>query len=413
MDKVGFHYRVDADHYSDRDLGTWLPRIKELDASWVVLNAPASRAVPEGFIATLKMEGVEPVLHFQITPHQVPPLEEMVMFFENYSRWGVKYVILFDRPNRQAGWGPEAWAQSDLPERFLDGFLPLAEAAVAVGLVPVFPPLEPGGDYWDTIFLSGALDGIKRRASQPLQKRLILSAYAGLNSRPLSWGRGGPQSWPEAQPYITPENSQDQRGFRIAEWYLTISETILERKLPLLMLGIHGPAPQGADLPKILVEGARLIARQTVEGLDPLPEEVIGGAFWLLAADPGSDAEEAAWFTPEGAGKPVVELFTHQEKAQPVEKSVGHFRISHYLLLPSFEWGVADWYLNITRPFIKRHRPTVGFSLEEALQAERVTVVGGEEHFSEEQLNQLRGQGCLVRRVEGDGTKIASQLAAI
>ncbi len=413
MDKVGFHYRSDADHYTDRDLGKWLPRIKDLDASWVVLNAPLTRAIPEGFIATLKMEGIEPVLHFQITPHQLPSVEEMALFFESYRRWGVKYVILFDRPNLQAGWGPEAWAQSDLTEHFLDLYLPLAEAAVAVGLVPIFPPLEPGGDYWDLSFLRGALEGIKRRASKPLFDRLILSAYARINGRPLSWGRGGPLCWPEAQPYLTPESSQDQRGFRIAEWYLTISETVLEKKLPTLLLGIQGPAPAGKDLSRTLVDGAKLIAHQAVDGVEPLPDEIIGGAFWLLAADEDSTDQESAWFSPSGAAKPVVELFTQQDSSQPAAKNSSEFRISHYLLLPSFDWGVADWHLNITRPFIKRHRPTVGFSLEEAYQAERVTVIGGEEQFPEEQLNQLRSQGILVRRVEGDGTKIASQLAAI
>ncbi|MFL7813017.1 MAG: hypothetical protein ACK2TT_03730 [Anaerolineales bacterium] len=413
MDKVGFHYRSDADHYTDKDLGRWLPRIKELDASWVVLNAPLKRAIPEGFIATLKMEGIEPVIHFQITPFQLPSLEEMALYFESYSRWGVKYVILFDRPNQQAGWGPEAWAQSDLTEHFLDLFLPLAEAAAAVGLVPIFPPLEPGGDYWDISFLRGVLEGIKRRASKPLLDRLVLSVYAHLNGRPLSWGRGGPLSWPEAQPYFTPDTSEDQLGFRIAEWYLTISETVLDRRLPTLMLGIQGPAPQAADRSRVLVDGARLIARQVVDGFDPLPEEIIGGAFWLLTADEGSAEEDSAWFSPTGEGKPVVELFKGQKDSQPAAKSTGEFRISHYLLLPSFDWGVADWHLNITRPFIKRHRPTVGFSLEEAYQAERVTVVGGEEHFPEEQLNQLRSHGVLVRRVEGDGTKIASQLATI
>jgi hypothetical protein len=413
MDKVGFHYRVDTNHYSDKDLGLWLPRLKELDASWVVLNAPVNRAIPEGFISSLKLEGIEPVLHFQIKPRQNPRIEEMILLFENYKRWGVKYLILYDRPNQQESWNAESWAQSDLPERFLDGFLSLAEAAVAVGLAPVFPPLEPGGDYWDTTFLRGALDGIKRRASQPLQDRLILSAYARLNGRTLSWGKGGPQSWPEAQPYHTPETSQDQQGFRIAAWYSTISETVLERKLPLLMLGIRGPVPVESDLHEMLVKGARLIARQAVDREEPLPEEVIGGAFWLLCGDPESPEAEFSWYTPEGSPKPIVEVFTRQEEPLPSSKGPGETRFTHYLLLPSFEWGVADWHLNITRPFIKRHRPTVGFSLEEALQAEQVTVIGGEEHFSEKQLTYLRNQGCLVRRVEGDGTKIASQLAAI
>lgn len=413
MDKVGFHYRADANHYSEKDLGLWLPRLKVLDASWVVLNAPANRAIPEGFIATLKMEKIEPVVHFQIKPSRNPKLEEMLLLFENYQRWGVKYIILYDRPNQQESWSAEAWAQSDLPERFLDGFLSLAEAAVAIGLVPVFPPLEPGGDYWDTTFLRGALDGIKRRGSQPLQDRLILSAYAGLNGRPLSWGRGGPQSWPETQPYNTPETSQDQQGFRIGEWYNTIAEIVLERKLPLLMLGIQGPVQAGCDLSETLVNGGRLIARQGVMGEEPLPEEVIGGAFWCLVGDIDSPDAGFGWYTPDGSAKPIVETFIQQEVSPPTLKGPGERRFTHYLLLPSFEWGVADWHLNITRPFIKRHQPTVGFSLEEALQAEQVTVVGGEEHFSEKQLTYLRNQGCLVRRIDGDGTEIASQLAAI
>ena len=99
MNKVGFHYRSDSEHYSGKDLGQWLPRLKQLDASWIVLNAPTNRAIPEEFIATLKMEAIEPVLHFQITPCDLPAVDEMLLLFENYKRWGVKYVILFDKAN--------------------------------------------------------------------------------------------------------------------------------------------------------------------------------------------------------------------------------------------------------------------------------------------------------------------------
>ncbi len=413
MEKVGFHYRMDSDHYSEKDLATWLPRLKDLGASWMVLNAPTNRAIPEGFINALKAEKIEPVLHFRITPLELPSVEEMILLFDNYQRWGVKYLILFDRPNQQESWGSEAWAQSGLTERFLDIFLPLAEAAVAVGLVPVFPPLEPGGDFWDTTFLRGALDGIKRRASKPLQGRIILSAYTGLSGRDLSWGGGGPQSWPETQPYLTPETSQDQIGFRISEWYLTLSETILEKKLPILLLGIRGPAPEGQDLAETLVKSARLIACQEVDGLDPLPEEVIGGAIFSLTGNEDCCAAEHRWYSPEGVANPIVGAFLNAETKPEAKRAAGKFQISHYLLLPSFEWGVADWHLNVTKSFIKKNRPTVGFSLQEAFQAEQVTVVGGEENFSEKDLSQLRNQGCLVRRIEGDGTKIASLLAAI
>ncbi len=412
MEKVGFHYRLDSEHYSEKDLNLWLPRLKSLGASWVVLPAPTCRAIPEHFITTLKRENITPVLHFQLNSEKLPAVEEMMLLFEIYHKWGVKYAILFDRPNMQESWGSESWAQPELTERFLDGFLPLAEAAVMVGLVPVFPPLEPGGDYWDTIFLRGSLDGIKRRASAPLLSRLILSAYAPLNGNPLSWGGGGPESWPEAQPYSTTENSEDQRGFRIAEWYLTLSETVLEKKLPLLLLGIRGPALEDQDLNQLLLDSAKLISGKEVDGLDPLPEQVIGGAFWVLTADENCCAGKHSWYQGDGTLKPIVNYFLNEE-AKAVEKSPEGFRFSHYLLLPTFEWGIADWHLNVTRGFIKRHHPTIGFSLDEAVQADQVTVLGGEEHFSEDDLSQLRNQGCMVRRIDGDGTKIASLLAAI
>jgi hypothetical protein len=413
MEKVGFHYRPDSDHYSDKDLALWLPKLIELDASFIVLQAPDTRAIPESFLVSLKQEGIEPVLHFPLQVENLPELEEMILLFEAYQKWGVKYLILFDRPNQQEGWRSEVWAQSDLTERFLDAFLPVAEAAVAVGLVPMFPPLEPGGDYWDTIFLRGSLDGLKRRASEPLLSRLALSAYGGLNGKTLSWGGGGPQSWPESQPYFTPQNSEDQCGLRIPEWYLTLSETVLEKKLPVLLLGIRGPGPEEIDPDRILLDAARLLAGEQVDNLEPLPDELLGGAFWVLTGGKDCCAPEHHWYGPGGEPNSIVELFLNKDHSQPVSKESGTTTISHYLLLPSFEWGVADWHLKVTRPFIKRYRPTVGFSLEEALQAKQVTVVGGKEHFSEEDLTRLRNKGCLVRRIEGDGTKIASQLATI
>ena len=109
----------------------------------------------------------------------------------------------------------------------------------------------------------------------------------------------------------------------------------------------------------------------------------------------------------------MVTEFLKKDHSSTYSKSPGESVISHYLLLPSFEWGVADWHLKVTRSFVKRHRPTVGFSLDEAFQARQVTVVGGEEHFSEKDLSRLRDKGVEVRRIEGDGTKIASQLAAM
>jgi hypothetical protein len=87
------------------------------------------------------------------------------------------------------------------------------------------------------------------------------------------------------------------------------------------------------------------------------------------------------------------------------------FPIKHYLLLPAYEWGVSDWHLDVIKPFVRKHQPTIGFSLAEAALAEEVTVIGGEQSFSEESLSELRSKGCRVERISGDGTSIATQLS--
>jgi hypothetical protein len=155
--------------------------------------------------------------------------------------------------------------------------------------------------------------------------------------------------------------------------------------------------------------------------------EILGCNFWLLTAETGNDKTSAAWFSPNGEAAPSASLLenwiargektpewkTRPRKTEAVKKGWENpdYPISHYLLLPAFEWGVTDWHLNAARPFIRKHRPVIGFSLAEAAFAARVTVVGGAQQFPESELNALRAAGCSVERITGDGTDIASQLA--
>jgi len=410
MNKIGFHYFSDTDHFRKADLDRWLPRLRELKAGWLTVQTPLGRAIPEDFIKSLRKADIQPLLHFHLQPDRLPPGEDLKLLFRTYARWGVEYVILFDRPNLRRTWGSISWAKSDLVERFLDLYLPLAECAVNAGLSPVFPPLEPGGDYWDTMFLRAGLAGLRRRAPRPVMDALALSAYAGTRGRSLNWGAGGPERWPEAHPYFTPEGSEDHRGFRIIDWYLTLSETVLERRLPIFMFGLKGSRGGKGDPQELAI--ARLLQGNVPENIEPLAEEVLAGSFWLLAAESGDEASVEAWYGEDATPTPLVERYLDlYSDSEP--KSAGMDRIDHYLLLPTYEWGVADWHLEVIRGFMKKHRPTVGFSLVEARHAQRVTVLGGEEQFSEEDLARLRSEGSVVRRITGDGTKVAAQLAAI
>ena len=435
QNRLGFHYYPDTHHYRESDLRAWLPELKTLGASWLVLTAPTDRAIPELFLSGLVAAEIEPILHFQFSLTETPLPEDLTLLFETYARWGIRYVILFDRPNRRRAWSSRDWAQQQLVERFIDRFLPIAEAAIGAGLTPVFPPLEPGGDYWDTAFLRTAMLAVKRRSPRSVLSKLTLSAYASPGNRPLLWGAGGPERWPGARPYHTPPGEEDQQGFRIFDWYLTISRAVLGENLPIILLGTGCQLGAQGDpsLPAIdeethternleLIRALSDQARMEAKG-DPsatIPSEVIAGNFWLLAADAGNGAAKKAWFQTDGSSLPIVGALkqwreTHvptPENMSPAPKSFepeGLLRpIAHYLLLPTYDWGVADWHLEVIKPFIKNHRPTIGFSLVEAAQATRVTLLGGPQEFPDEILEDLRTAGCIVERIDGDGTSIAS-----
>ncbi len=438
--RIGFHYFPDALHYRDTDLAAWLPELRALGASWLTLVAPADRAIPEAFIRGLMAANIQPVLHFHLPldlsnrPAGLRPL------FEAYARWGVRYAALFDRPNLRAAWPATAWAQKDLVERFLDLYLPLAYAALQAGLTPVFPPLEPGGDYWDTAFLRAALQSIQRRGYAPLLEKLVIGAYAWAGNRSLDWGTGGPERWPGARPYNTPAGEQDQRGFRIFDWYLTISQAVLRGPYRIILLGAGSrpgdrddptaPAIDNAAHARQNLTIARLMDGEAVETLEPIPAEVLACNFWLLTASPDSPYSPQAWFQPNGNTLPTVGAFRQRAASKPstlaprpsplaassaLNPSFSPFQypIEHYLLLPTYEWGVADWHLDVIRPFVKKYRPAIGFSVAEAAQAARVTVIGGEQSFPETTLEQLRTAGRRVERISGDGTEIATLLASL
>jgi hypothetical protein len=313
--RIGFHYYPDAEHYRDSDLHSWLPHLTELGATWLSLYAPIQRAIPEAFITGIRSSGIEPILHFHLPLAAPPPPSELSILFEAYAHWGVNYIVLFNRPNLRSSWTSRTWTQAYLVERFLDIFLPLAEMALQAGLYPVFPPLEPGGDYWDTAFLCASLEAIQRRGHATLLSKMILSAYARASNRPIDWGAGGPERWPQVRPYYTPKKSQDHLGFRIFDWYLTIIKSVLREPRPLILLGAgccpgdhldpHEPPITPLTHAEQNIAIARLMMGETMKN-EPVPPEVLSCNYWLLAASPQKPYAFQAWYQPDGKTLPVV-----------------------------------------------------------------------------------------------------------
>lgn len=502
--RIGFHYYPDTLHYRSQDLQIWVPELQRMGARWLTLLAPVGRFVPEAFLSGLLQANIQPILHFPLRLQAALPLDDWRMMLSFYQRWGVQQIALFDRPNLRAAWQATNWVQTDLVERFLDVFLPLAQAACEVGIQPLFPPLEPGGDYWDLSFLYSALTALRRRAGEDFFDHLALSAYAWVGDRPLDWGAGGPARWPGARPYLTPEGVQDQRGFYIFDWYLEVCRQAVGRTLPIYLLRAGSclqaqPDPERAALAARQHAAQNLALAQALSGqggadLPAIAEEVVACCFWLLAAEKDSPHAAQAWFQPQAEAGPsdrplpavlalrrlavsrtqvspqAAELTTNPvelldvsapqeaEDASPVatvgqatseagegvealsgdsegsaptveevaaepaqssleqeaqavagdEEEARRQSIQHYVLLPLYGWGVAEWDLNLIEPLLRSSHPTIGFSLAEARLAKRVTVVGGEQVFSDEALQVLRRAGCQVERILEDGTVIAT-----
>ncbi len=458
--RIGFHYYPDTVHYSERDLHTFLPELRALEATWLTLVAPSERAIPEYFINGLLASGIEPILHFHLPLESQGENGNLKLLLRNYARWGVRYLSLFDRPNIRKSWSISAWSQIDLVERFLDIYLPLAEMSLQEGLTPVFPPLEPGGDYWDTAFLRSALRGIQRRGHNQLLEAIVFGAYAFTNGHNLDWGAGGPERWPEARPYLNNPKVQDQRGFRIFDWYLTIVQAELGQPRPLMLLKAgssqkkeviskNGEAARNLHTQENLAifQGCYSNSNQesyhstfipdlipskgsfALQQIDPM---VLTCNFWVLSASEDSPFAEDAWFKPDGSRLPIIEVLRDwiakknatskklNEYAEnfPISGSLiyeeagtgpknGIRPIDHYLLLPYFEWGVPQWALDSMERIIADNHPTVGFSLAEASLAAHVTVIGGPKTFPEEALAPLHAAGCLIERISEDGTVLA------
>jgi hypothetical protein len=441
--RIGMHYFPDTLHYRESDLLAWLPMLKSLGAQWLTLISPPNRAIPEVFIRGLIENGIEPILHIRqpLSPH--PDRTELELLLNSYADWGVRYIALFDRPNTQAAWSGEDWVQQKLVERFLDTFIEYAEIVCRLGMYPIFSPLEPGGNFWDTAFLRSALQEIKSRGHERLLTRLVIGAYAWPDNQSLNWGSGGPERLPGTRPYFTPEKEQNQLGFRIFDWYNTISEAVLNIRLPIILMGTGCRIGDQKDLDRPIIDMqqhaeqnlqiAQLLAGEELEDTEEnekpeeIPNNVLVGNFWLLSSEANDPQADQTWFNANGQTLPVVSLMqnwwaknnTGKQKTSNFVQQINNNPVSngrtiqHYLLLPVYEWGISDWHLEVTQPFIRKYMPTVGFSVEEACQAENVTVVGGEKSFSPKIIKQLTDAGCHVRQVSGDGTNIATQLESM
>ncbi|MBN1536221.1 MAG: hypothetical protein JW908_05775 [Anaerolineales bacterium] len=433
--RLGMQYFQDSEHFREKDATLWIPKFQALGFSWLVLSASTERAIPEYFIQALIEAGIEPILHFNDLTLSSNLPDDIRVLIESYAKWGIKYAILFDRPNCRHFWPAQSWMQSDLVERFLDAFIPIAQVVQESGISPVFPPLEPGGDYWDTAFLRQALQGIARRNINQLSEHLTLSAYVQPGIHPISWGAGGPERWPDAIPYSTPASQQDQRGFHIFSWYHSISQAIFEKSLPIILLESNTQAfTQSSDvspdntikehsnqclvIARLLTEDFSSINASLAENSgfnETITEEVLCFNFRAFASKTENPVEACVWFDADGNPLTMIELYQQwraktprQSTKKPMASSdASPVSLAHYVLIPECHENLLAYYLDILRPYLVKHKPVIGFSIDEALLAQKITIVGDIQQYPANALEKILGSGCEVEQIFRDGTDVA------
>lgn len=375
---IGFRYYTDAYHYGEDDLDFWIPELKAMGVSWLILLSDCAHLIPQFFIQELQLNNIEPVIGLH--PPKVKPFNQDTLksVIEAYAQEGIHYLYAYYEPNMMERWSWDDWSQPELVKRFMEMLIPCLERMEEAGLCPSLPPLRPGGNYQESAFLREMLKAV-RSQKEFLFENLVVCVQA-------------PPLW-------------KGQGFYPFERYDGIINEEVGRSLPLLVTD-NGPLERDeVNAEEVVASAARL-----EEGL---PRHLLNTSFGLLTSQEGSPE---AWYKSDGGRAPAVQALKvfrqwslQDEPAPPLEKSTGD--IYHYLLFPRWEWGVSERYWQAAFNYVKRFLPTCGFDPQEAASAHYVTIIGNPQGLDEAVEAQLRASGCRVERISGlDGEEIKRTL---
>lgn len=409
---IGFHYDPAGGRPERQELARWLPRLRAMGTSWLVFRASLDEPVPEGFVRGLMDAGIEPVV--LLDAGGVQPVEGLQLEYalRGYATAGLHYISIYPEPNVASHWPAVEWLQPGLVKRFADLLLPFLERAVDLGLFPLLSPLKPGGHYWDTAFLVGLVGEMLSRGRMVLFDRMGVAIENVAHNRPLDWGRGGPERWPQAGPYRVAEGYEDHQGFRLFEWYEQLLYPLLGGPLPLIAVA-SGPLLGSVEDGRFAVVDEAMHAERSLEMVrllrtGELGEALFNLAFWTLT----SDDDPSAWVRSDGSLLTAAALLSETPKHPRVRRdgargawARGPARrpLHHYLLFPPTGVVGSHGYWEAAKPYIERFGPCCGFRPEEAQEAAYVTLVGDETEIGREVERYLRAAGCRVERVAGGG----------
>ena len=417
--RIGLHYFQDIHHFRASDLMQWLPDMIKRHIGWLILQSPVDYAIPEEFISALVDNHIEPIIQFTDISQKSVKAEDLKIILNVYAKWGVKYVIFFNEPNLKNSWSEGTWNKGDIADTFLDKYIPFVKAANQAGLTNVFPPLQPGGDYWDTAFLKKTLKGAINRKCVELISNFHIAVSSQTFDKALDWGLGAEKDLNRSKAYLSTKDIQDHIGFRTSDCYSGIINQQIGYN-PKILLFWYGATSHLSKTPyfqdiNILIDLAT--GRSQSDLVSPLSDNVISCNFWPISnlnyLDP-SIMDEPYQQSNASIYSDIYDPQTllNGKLSEKVAPSVAPwvYPIDHYLLLPSYKWGTPEHILEKVRPILKQDQPTVGFSIDEAMLARKVTVWNENGAFSDSDIEELKKSGCIIDEKVINGIEVALEL---
>ena len=100
------------------------------------------------------------------------------------------------------------------------------------------------------------------------------------------------------------------------------------------------------------------------------------------------------------------------ERVEQIQSGVGLKSMRHYMLFwqRAYPGPLGQQDLVNAMEYVARFRPALGFSLNDAKNAEYVTIVGGESGISKAEEQLLRNAGCRVERIHGRSEEETGQM---
>jgi hypothetical protein len=285
----GMHW-VPTTSQSTSAVDRFVAEAQRMGVKWVTfLNDGANLGKNDYLVSKLVGAGIEPIMRLYsatIAPIQ-GDVESMV---RHYVGLGVHYFQPYNEPNLSVE-QPDGVPSVD---RYVDAWIPVAQAIVRGGGLPGFGSLAPGGDMNDIDFLQQALDGLRSRGQLGLLDRGWLSMHNYTHNRPL-------------------EERADTDGFFKFRAYHRILREALGRDVPII--GTEGGTFVGEQedpaLPAVDAATAVSMATQAYRYMrDQREPWNFAYSFWTIAneAAGGGDPRFAqqALFRPDGTASPIV-----------------------------------------------------------------------------------------------------------